>query len=171
MKKLAALWGIGGFVAILVIALYRLIPVTLAAFEWDFAWWHWVLLIVNTLAMAYYEGFKGFQRGYSPRVAARAHYLQLQGKPLDCLLAPLFCMSFYAAPRRRRIATWILTIFITIMIVLFQYLPQPTRGILDAGVVVGLSWGLIATLYFGWAAAAGTLKTDPEVRCQDSNHE
>lgn len=166
MRKLVSLWGIGGFVAILVIALYRLIPVTLAAFEWEFTWWHWVLLVVNTLAMAYYEGLKGFQRGYSPRVAARARYLGDQGRPLDCFLAPFFCMSFYAAPRRRIIATWILTIFITVMIILFQYLPQPTRGILDAGVVVGLSWGLVATLYFSWAALNGSLTTDPEISYQ-----
>lgn len=150
--------------AILVFALYRLVPVSLEAFQQDFAGWHWLLLIINTLLMAYYEGFKGFQRGYSPRVAARARYLGEEGKLLDCLLAPLFCMSFYAAPRRRMIATWILTIFITLMIVLFQYLPQPTRGILDAGVVVGLSWGLIATLVYGWFAINGSLETDPEVQ-------
>ena len=164
LRKLAPLWGIGGFIAILVYALYRLIPVTIAAFAWEFAWWHWALLFINTLLMAYYEGFKGFQRGYSPRVAARARYLGDHGNPSDCLLAPLFCMAYYAAPRRRVIATWILTIFITLMIVLFQYLPQPTRGILDAGVVVGLSWGLLATLYYGWSAINGSLKSDPEVQ-------
>ncbi|MBX2885067.1 MAG: hypothetical protein KTR32_34235 [Granulosicoccus sp.] len=163
MRKLAPLWGIGGFIAILVIALDRLIPVTLSAFDWNFTWWHWVLLVGNTLAMAYYEGYKGFQRGYSPRVAARARYLHDQGAATDCLLAPLFCMSFYAAPKRRKIATWVLTLFITLMIILFQYLPQPTRGILDAGVVVGLSWGLIATLYYAFAAFSGSLNVDHEV--------
>ncbi len=121
------------------------------------------MLILNTLAMAYYEGYKGFQRGYSPRVAARALYLKKHGSVVDCVLAPLFCMAFYAAPRRRVIATWILTIFITLMIILFQYLPQPLRGVLDAGVVVGLTWGLIATIWFGLQALMLNKASDPEV--------
>jgi len=161
-RLLAPVWGIGGFVAILVIALYRLIPNTLAAFEFPFSWWHWAVLIINTLMMAYYEGYKGFQRGYSPRVAARARYLRDHGSTLDRLFAPLFCMAFYAAPRRRIIATWVLTVFITVLIILFQYLPQPIRGVLDAGVVVGLTWGLIATLWFGLQAFTQDQTSDPE---------
>ena len=35
------------------------------------------------------------------------------------------------------------------LIVLIRKLDQPWRGIVDAGVVVGLGWGLVATLWAG----------------------
>jgi len=60
--------------------------------------------------------------------------------------APLFCMSYFHAPKRRVIATCILTVAIFIFILSFRLLPQPWRGLLDAGVVVGLIWGIIASM-------------------------
>ncbi|MCS7471425.1 hypothetical protein NZK35_32665 [Stieleria sp. ICT_E10.1] len=39
-------------------------------------------------------------------------------------------------------------ILITSIVVLFRFIPQPWRGILDFGVIIGLSWGIVATLYF-----------------------
>ena len=36
-----------------------------------------------------------------------------------------------------------LTIAIVILIIVFHQLDQPWRGLLDAGVVVGLSWGIV----------------------------
>jgi hypothetical protein len=64
------------------------------------------------------------------------------------LLAPLFCMGFFNAPRRRIITSILLTLMIVIFIVAIRLLPQPWRGILDAGVVIGLAWGVIATSAF-----------------------
>jgi len=45
--------------------------------------------------MLYSEGYKGFQKGYSPRVAARGHYLRDHSTLLRAILAPLFCMGFF----------------------------------------------------------------------------
>ncbi|MYA76383.1 MAG: hypothetical protein F4Y17_01955 [Gemmatimonadetes bacterium] len=36
-----------------------------------------------------------------------------------------------------------------ILIFLIRYLPQPWRGIVDAGVVVGLTWGLVSMAVYG----------------------
>lgn len=164
MKYLAIVWGIGGVLAMLVFALWRLIPNSAMAFDQELQWYHWTILVVNTLIMAYYEGFKGFQKAFSPRVAARARYLYDQGTTSQLLFAPFFCMAFYAAPRRRIIATWILTVSIIILVLLFQTLSQPIRGILDAGVVVGLGWGVVATTLYCFAAFASTeFNHSPEV--------
>jgi hypothetical protein len=144
--QLAALWGIAGFFWLLGYAVYRLTPVALQALSSNLAWYHWLVFTVNLGFMAYFEGYRGFQQGYSPRLIARVRYLQQHPTPRRVLLAPLFCMGYFDAPRRRMFSLWILTVVIAALVILFRLLPQPWRGILDAGVVVGLSWGIIVTL-------------------------
>ena len=41
------------------------------------------------------------------------------------------------------IVTYLLTVMIVVLVIVFHMLDQPWRGILDAGVVVGLSWGIV----------------------------
>ena len=66
MKRIAALWGIGGVVLLLFYAVVRLYPKSLAAFDFSFSWYHWLAFAVNILFMAYSEGYKGFQVNFSP---------------------------------------------------------------------------------------------------------
>ncbi len=164
MKRIAALWGIGGVVLLLAYAVIRLYPKSVAAFDFSFSWYHWLAFAVNILFMAYSEGYKGFQANFSPRVVARAKYLSSHAKPYQLFFAPLFCMGFFDAPKKRRISTFILTIMIIILVIIVQWLPQPWRGILDAGVVVGLTWGILATLaYTIQAMITKQFIHDPEV--------
>ena len=150
LGALGVFWGITGFMALLMFAVYRLAKFAYGGYiDPGFAWYHWALLLANTGFMAYYEGFKGFQRGYSPRLISRAKHLYEHPTLTRALLAPLFCMGFFAAPRRRVIGTCALTVGIIVLVILFQKLPQPWRAALDVGVVVGLSWGIIATVAIG----------------------
>ena len=55
-------------------------------------------------------------------------------------------MGFYRAPRRVIIVVWGITIGVVLLVQLVRILDQPWRGIVDAGVVVGLAWGAVATL-------------------------
>ena len=64
------------------------------------------------------------------------------------LLAPLFCMGFIHATRTRKVIAFSLTLMIICFIILVRLLPQPWRGIVDAGVVVGLAIGILSLLYF-----------------------
>lgn len=145
---LAALWGVIGAISILSYAVVRMVGPTREAinFHWNAA--HYLVLILWSAFMAYSEGYRGFQRGYSPRVAARAVYLRHRCTPVRLALAPLFCMGFFHAPRKRRITVVVLVILIATIVVLFRFIPQPWRGILDFGVLIGLSWGISATLFF-----------------------
>lgn len=147
-----AIWGVGGFCLLLVFTITRLTPITLEAFDYTWAWNHWASMIFNTLIMAYYEGYKGFQKGFSPRIAARARYLKLNPKPLHILLAPLFCAGYFYANKRRQLSIILLTLFIIIAVMLVGELRQPWRGIVDAGVVLGLTWGLVSTILFSFIA-------------------
>jgi hypothetical protein len=139
-------WGLAGFLAVLVYAIVRLAPIAWHSLQQPLGVAHWLVFGVNLLMMAYYEGYKGFQKGYSPRVVARAEYLRAHPRLLLVLLAPAFCMGYFHSTRRRMIAAWVLTVSIVILVILIRLLPQPWRGLLDAGVVLGLSWGLVATL-------------------------
>ena len=141
---LGVVWGIVGVFAPLLVAIYRLAGRAMEAWDHGFTAVQWVIAVVMVVFMAYTEGYRGFQLRFSPRTAARIRYLRDRPDRLNSLLAPLFAMGFFRAIRRRLIATWILTIGIVILVVQVQRLDQPWRGVIDAGVVVGLSWGLVS---------------------------
>ena len=143
-----AVWGLAGVTALLLFAIYRLGNMGIAAFGYELDWRHWTLLIVNSLFMAHGEGYRGFQKGYAPRVVARARHLMDNPEPFRVILAPLFVMGYFATTRRRLISAYLLTAMIITLIIIFQQLSQPWRGMLDFGVVIGLTWGVISILIF-----------------------
>lgn len=152
MGLFGALWGLAGFSLLIAYAIFRLTPIALETFSYQLRWYHWVALVLNVILMAYSEGYRGFQKGFSPRMAARAKYLNNHPQILHALLGPLFCAGYFHTSKRRKIAAISLTIGIIILIVLIRLLDQPWRGIIDAGVVVGLTWGLISLLIFSLQA-------------------
>jgi hypothetical protein len=105
-------WGLAGFILLLVYTIIRLTPLAIEAFMFEFRWDHWVVLLLNTTFMAYAEGYRGFQKGFSPRVAARAKYLNSHPNLLYALLGPLYCMGYFHITKRRQISTIALTIAI-----------------------------------------------------------
>jgi len=147
-----ALWGLAGVILLLGSAVYRLTPLAVDAFTIDLRWYHWMFFAFVLLFMAYAEGYRAFQQGFSPRVAARARYLRTHRNALHALLAPLFCMGYFHAPKRRRVTSLSVTAGIIVLIILVRLLPQPWRGIVDAGVVVGLAWGLVSLIIFSLQA-------------------
>jgi hypothetical protein len=117
------------------------------------------------LFMAYAEGYRGFQRSFSPRVVTRGLHLARAPRPLDVALAPLFCMGLYRASPRLLGRSWALVGCLVVVIAALHFAPQPWRGLIDAGVVVGLGWGLFALLGAATRALVGRPPTvDPEVR-------
>ena len=143
-----AIWGFAGAFALIGYAIWRLTPLAFNALEHSLSLLQWVLLIANILFMAYSEGYKGFQLAFAPRVAARSLYLSQHPTPARLLFAPLFVIGYFDATRRRIVASYLLTVMIIVLIILVHQLDQPWRGIVDAGVVIGLVWGLASMLYF-----------------------
>ena len=109
---------------------------------------HWLALAFSVIYVAYAEGYKGFHLGFAPRVVVRARYLADNPRALHVLLAPLFCMGYIYATRKRQIVSFALTVMIICFVLIARSMPQPWRGILDAGVVVGLSLGVLSIAYF-----------------------
>jgi len=168
---LLSLWGIGGVAALLGSAVWRLTPIAvepIAGGELDPTLW--LLLAAWVAFMAYSEGYRGFHTRFSPRTAARALWLGRNPKPVRAILAPLFCMGFFGATRRVMITAWSITTMVVCLVLLVHRLDQPWRGIVDAGVVVGLAWGLLSLLwFFARGAITGVLPTDPAVTDADAD--
>ncbi len=140
-------WALAGIFTILLLPIYRLSLITLEAFNSPVLWWYWIPTLAWLVFMIYAEGWKGFHRAWAPRTAARAHYLLSHPTVLRVLLAPLFCMCFFDASRKRKLVAWILTSFIVLLVVIVGYLPQPWRGLVDLGVVAGLCVGTASLVY------------------------
>ena len=133
-------------------ATWRLTPLALEPIAEGMSPWEWSLYVGWIGLNGYLEGYRGFQTRFSPRVVQRAYWLADDPRPLWVLFAPVFCMSYFHATRRGKVVAWTLLIFIVCAVIAVRALPQPWRGIVDAGVVVGIAWGLLAILVF-WVRA------------------
>ncbi len=153
--SIGALWGLVGLSLLFGRALFALYPYVLKLQGVRLAWFHWVALAASLLFMGYAEGYKGFQLRFSPRAAARALYLKRNPTPARVLFAPLFCMGYFHATRKRKIVAYSLTAMIVALIVMVHHTPQPWHGIIDAGVLFGLGWGLVSVWVFAAKAFLG----------------
>ena len=148
--RFGAAWGALGVIGMLLFAIYRLGGKTAEAFEMGLTPSQWMITAIICIGMAYAEGYRGFQLRFSPRTAARIRYLRDRPRPAHSVFGPLFAMGFFHATRRTKIVAYGLTLGIIILVTLVHRLAQPWRGIIDAGVVVGLTWGtlsLVACLF------------------------
>lgn len=147
MRALAYYWGIAGVILLLASAIARLSPYAFDLFTLPLSIFQQLLLVGFALFMLYSEGWKGFHLNFAPRVVARAAGLRRQPTPLLVVLAPLVCMGYLHATRKRRLISLILTSGIILLVLLVRLLPQPWRGIIDTGVVLGLGFGILSILW------------------------
>jgi hypothetical protein len=149
-----ALWGIAGVLALLCNAIYRLTPYALELPQLALTAVEVAVLGGWVAFNAYAEGYRAFHRMFSPRVVARAR--TLAGAPwFHVVLAPLYCMGLFHATRKRLLVSWTVTVAIIAIVIVVRGLAQPWRGIVDAGVVVGLAIGVVSIVYHYARALAG----------------
>ena len=117
-------WGIAGVLLLLLFAVYRLAPMALELTERELTAGQWLALGFSVVYMAYAEGYRGFHRAFAPRVVVRALYLKNHPEPLHVLLAPLFCMGYIHATRRRQL----FSIGLTLAILSSSVLPEPCHS-------------------------------------------
>ncbi|NQU39367.1 MAG: hypothetical protein HQ523_05395 [Lentisphaerae bacterium] len=145
---IGALWGCVGVSLILGRGLASLFPHVRDLAGVELEWFHWVVMAAWSVLMAYSEGYRGFQLKFAPRVAVRAFYLKGHPTTVRVILAPLFCMGYFYATRRRKLLTYSLTGGIVGLIIVCGKLAQPWRGLVDVGVLIGLGWGMISVWIF-----------------------
>ena len=152
IETIGAAWGFLGIVALLTTAIYRLFPIAVKAYDYAFMWYHWLFLGFIIIFMMWVKGYLVFQKRFSPRVAARAKYLKDHPVLLNSIFAPFFCMGYFHTSRKRQLISISLTSAIVVLIIFMKKLSQPWRGIVNSGVVIGLDWGIVSLLIFGFKA-------------------
>jgi hypothetical protein len=162
LGQLGLVWGLGGVCTMLVSAAVRLAPRAFEPVRDGMSTLEWAAWLGSIAFMAYTEGYKGFQRNFSPRVVARALHLRAHPRPLHVALAPLFCMALFHASRVRLIVAWVVLLGVVTLVTIVRGFPQPWRGIVDAGVIVGLTWGVAAIVVFAVRGLSGrSLPVEP----------
>ena len=149
MKKLIIIYSIGGVIAIFSSAIYRLYPHVREGFSFEFSTLNWIVLMAYLIVMIVGKGYFALHRGFVPRVINRSELLIENGNLFDKLLAPLYCMGFFKAPRKRMIISYVMISLIVSFIVSASKITQPWRGIIDLGVIIGLSLGIFSLLFLG----------------------
>ncbi|NIO60350.1 MAG: hypothetical protein GTO33_13645 [Acidobacteria bacterium] len=142
--RLGAIWGAAGVIGMISMAIARIFPRAVSAYETGLTATQWTATAVFMVFMAYAEGYRGFQRSFSPRTAARVRYLRDRPNLVRSLFAPLFAMGFFHANRRTLVVAYGLTSAIVLLVLLIRQIGQPWRGIIAGGVVLGLSWGCVS---------------------------
>ena len=151
-RGIAFFWGLGGILLLLSFAVYRLAPIAFDLANFPLSGLQFGLLVVFVGYMAYAEGYKGFHLAFAPRAVSRALYLSQNPRTVHLLLAPVFCMGYIYATRKRQLLSIGLTLLIVCFVFVARQLPQPWRGIVDAGVIVGLGLGIGSILFHAFSA-------------------
>lgn len=148
MGRVGAVWGVLGVSLLLSTAIFRLTPLAIASFSESLDVVHYAAYVGSVFFLGYSEGYKAFQKQFSPRIVARARYLAQNPTLLRVVFAPPFCMGLWHATKKRLIISWSIALGVIVLVLLVGRLPQPWRGIVDLGVVVALAWGLLAMWVF-----------------------
>ncbi|HKP60227.1 MAG TPA: hypothetical protein VJV78_26060 [Polyangiales bacterium] len=110
------------------------------------------LLGASVALFAYAEGYRALHGRFVPHVVARAAQLSAAPQSLrGWLIAPLYVLCLVQAHRSSQRRAWLSVILIVLAVLIVRALPEPWRGIIDAGVAAALSIGL-ASLVFATAA-------------------
>jgi hypothetical protein len=172
VRPLVFAWGVLGVIALLGQALWRLSPLAWDAMVSGMTSWQWFVLAVWVGFNAHAEGIRGFHRRFSPRVVARAAWLCAHPTPVRVVFAPFFCMSLFGASRRGMLVARILVLAIVALVLIVRRLDQPWRGIIDAGVVVGLAMGTASIVWFAVRALRGVVPPmAPDLPIDPAGHE
>lgn len=146
VRRIGAWWGIIGVIAILTFAIIRLTPFSLEALREPLSGLQWVIVISWSIFMIISEGYDGFYKRIAPRIIIRARELREKGTYVQLLLAPLYCLNYFAAEKKRMIVAYTAIGTIIVAVMLVHQLAQPWRGIIDTGVVAGLLAGCIGII-------------------------
>lgn len=146
MAFAGVIWGIGGVLMLLGMAVIKLTPPTIEAFDYSLSWYHWLVLVLNTAIVLYFKGYRALHLALAPRIAARAVFLSQNPTPLRVLLAPFFCIGYFQIIKKKKIATYGMTVGMVALILLVRSFPQPWRGVVDLAVTGGLTIGFLSVI-------------------------
>jgi hypothetical protein len=144
--RVTASWAVLGVAAALFEGIFRLGARALGTIRSGLEPTEWVALASAVVLLVYLEGYCSLQRRFVPQLISRALSLPDARDVTSMLLAPLYALSLIGAERRRRARAWVGLTLILGAVLAVRALPDPWRGIVDAGVAAALAWGTAALL-------------------------
>ncbi len=165
-RRLFLTWAVGGVLLLFANAVRRVGPIALEPLRQGWPGWRLAAAYAGSVGlMGFGMGYQGLHKQFAPRVVVRAWAMaDRRVGPWVALLAPLASMGLVHGTRRRVITSWTMIGSMVGALVAVRILGQPWRGVIDAGVVVGLAWGMVAILLLAARAARGELPpADPEL--------
>lgn len=171
-KLASSIYGTGGVLYILSKAIRRVLPIALEPFSegaTPLTQLQLCAYVVTCLWFAYVEGYKGFQTKFAPLVVSRSFTMEFgSSKFHHYLLAPFYSMGLFHATKKRMIVSWSVTLGVAGIVSAVKKLPYPWRNIVDAGVVVGLTWGCVSIVaHYIKALVTGATPADPALPNKD----
>lgn len=143
-KNMLAGWGVIQVLSILANAIKRLVPLAIQPIvQKDLQPTQIAVCALWCAYMIYTEGYQTFQLKFSPLVVKRAFGLSNNPSIMNCLLAGPYSMGLFGATRKRMLVSWSVTLGVFAIVKVVKKLPYPWRSIVDAGVVLGLTYGAI----------------------------
>lgn len=139
----AAAWGVLGVVLMLAEALMRLTRLAWEGVVVQFQPLPFAVAVAWCLINAYAEGYRGFQKRFVPQALDRAFSID-PSSVAEVVLAPLKVLGLWRTDAKAMRRAWIMVLGISALVFAVKQLAQPWRGVIDAGVVVGLGWGTVA---------------------------
>lgn len=156
LRNILGVWGVTQVILIFGNALKRVIPVALQPIKQnDLDLSHWVLYLIWCVFMSYTEGYKAFHLKFSPLVVSRAFNLIKNPSFVNYIFSGPYSMGMFGADKKRMIVSWSITLGIFALVKIVKYLPYPYRSIVDGGVVLGLSIGVLSMVYYTIKALFG----------------
>lgn len=142
-QKAAAIWGVLGVAAMLVEAELRLVRLAWDGVVVQFAPLPATVAAVWCAVNAYAEGYRGFQKRFVPQALDRAVSIDTSSW-VEVLLAPAKVLGLWRTDPKAMRRAWVMVLGISALVFAVKHLAQPWRGVIDSGVVVGLTWGTAA---------------------------
>ena len=125
LSLLCLLWGVGGVLAVLIHAVWRISFIAAEPFvTTGLTPVQWFALVLWVAFMWYSEGYRGFQKKFSPRVVVRALHISQHPTILQFIFSPVICMGLIYATRKRLIVSWVLVLGIICLVIAIQALQQ-----------------------------------------------
>jgi len=146
-SPLVTAWGVFGVAAYLAYGVQKVGPIIRIGISSISSSSQWVALVLTLIFFAYVEGFRGFQKSFAPRVVSRAWAVSQRGGPLwHKIAAPIFSIGYFHGRRGRVLSSWLLTLGVAGVVAGVKRLGPVSRGIVDAGVALGLTWGIASVI-------------------------
>lgn len=142
--RLLSATGVSLVALMLLEAVYRLGVRALLTVREGLTLAQWCVLFLSILGFAYGEGYRALHRRFAPHVIARAVELaNTENAGLrSWLSSPLYVLCLVRAEPAELRRAWVSVALIASAVLIVRRLPEPYRGMIDAGVAVALCIGL-----------------------------